>query len=92
MLKFFAKLVEWLLKNGVQKTLMGAGLGVVSYLTVLVAIRAAFDQMINSVYSAPSSLLNLMGIFGIDYVLSSFISVAIFLLTLNSGKLAIRKM
>lgn len=91
MLKFFANLAEWLLKNSVQKALSGAGLGVVSYLVVLVSVRAAFDQMINTVYSAPAGLLNLMGIYGIDYVLGSFISVAIFLMTLNSGKLAIRK-
>lgn len=91
MLKFFANLAEWLLKNSVQKALSGAGLGVVSYLVVLVSVRAAFDQMINSIYSAPAGLLSLMGIYGIDHVLGSFISVAVFLMTLNSGKLAIRK-
>lgn len=91
MLKFFATLSEWLLKNSVQKALSGAGLGVVSYLVVLTSVRAAFDQMINTAYSAPAELLNLMGIYGIDYVLGSFISVSVFLMTLNSGKLAIRK-
>lgn len=91
MLKFLATLTEWLLKNSVQKALSGAGLGVVSYLVVLVSVRAAFDQMINSAYSAPAQLLNLMGIYGVDAVLSAFVSVAVFLMTLNSGKLAIRK-
>lgn len=91
MLKFLANLSEWLLKNSVQKALSGAGLGVVSYLVVLVSVRAAFDQMINSAYSAPAQLLNLMGIFGVDAVISAFVSVAVFLMTLNSGKLAIRK-
>lgn len=91
MLKFFAVLTEWLLKNSVQKALSGAGLSVVSYLGVLVAVRAAFDQLINSVYSIAADLLQMMGIWGIDHVLGSFISVAVFLMTLNTGKLAIRK-
>lgn len=91
MLKFLAILSEWLLKNSVQKVLSGAGLGIVSYLGVLVVLRAAFDQLMNSVYSMPADLIQMMGIWGIDHVLSSFISVAIFLMTLNSGKLAIRK-
>jgi len=89
--KLLAQISEWLLKNSVQKTLSGAGLGIVSYLVILVSVRAAFDKMINSAYSGPSQLLNLMGIYGIDYVLSAFVSVAVFLMTLNSGKLAIRK-
>jgi len=91
MLKLLATLSEWLLKNSVQKVLSGAGLGVVSYLVIITSVRAAFDSMINSVYSGAADLLNLMGIYGIDFVLSSFVSVAVFLLTLNSGKLAIRK-
>lgn len=91
MLKLLATLSEWLLKNSVQKVLSGAGLGLVSYLVIITSVRAAFDSMINSAYSGPAELLNLMGIYGIDYVLESFVSVAVFLLTLNSGKLAIRK-
>lgn len=91
MLKFLAVLSEWLLKNSVQKVLSGAGLSIVSYLGVLVALRAAFDQLMNSAYSMPADLIQMMGIWGIDHVLSSFISVAVFLMTLNSGKLALRK-
>lgn len=91
MLKLFANLSEWLLKNSVQKILTGAGLGVVSYLVVMVSVRAAFNQLIDTVYAAPTVLLSLMGLSGIDYVLSAFVSVAIFLMTLNSGKLSIRK-
>lgn len=82
---------EWLLKNAVQKVLLGAGLGLVSYLGILTAVRAAFDQMLNSVNGLPADFLNLLGIYGIDFVISAFVSVAVFLLTLNSGKLAIRK-
>lgn len=89
--RMLAQIAEWLLKNSVQKVLSGAGLGVVSYLGILVAIRTAFDKMISTAYSAPADLLNLMGIFGIDHVLSTFVSVAVFLLTLNQGKLMIRK-
>ncbi|WP_224963462.1 DUF2523 family protein [Acinetobacter guillouiae] len=81
----------WLSKNIIQKALMGAGLGLVSYFGILVAIRTAFDSMINSVYSVPADLLNLMGIFGVDHVISTFVSVGVFLLTLNQGKLLIRK-
>lgn len=83
---------EWLLKNGVRKLLMGAGLSVVSYLAVLTAFRAAFDSLINSSSSIPANLLNLLGMAGVDSALSAFISVAIFVLNLNSGKLAIRKL
>jgi len=89
--KLLALLGGWFSKNIIQKALMGAGLGVVSYLGILVAVRTAFDSMINSVYSLPADMLNLMGIFGVDHVISTFVSVGIFLLTLNSGKLAIRK-
>lgn len=89
--KLLALIGSWLSKNLVQKALSGAGLGVVSYLGILVAIRSAFDSMINSVHTLPADMLNLMGIFGVDHVLSTFISVGTFLLTLNSGKLAIRK-
>lgn len=88
--RIFANIGEWLLRNSVQKALAGAGLGVVSYLGILVAVRAAFDQLINSTYSLPADVLQLMGLYGIDHVLSTFVSVAVFLLTLNSGKLAIR--
>lgn len=83
---------EWLLKNGVRKVLMGAGLSVVSYLAVLTAFRAAFDSLINSSQSIPANLLNLLGLAGVDSALSAFVSVAIFILNLNSGKLAIRKL
>lgn len=70
---------------------MGAGLSVVSYLGIVVAIRAAFDQLINSVYSTSADLLNFMGICGIDYVLGGFVSTAVFILTLRQGNLMIRK-
>lgn len=91
MLKFLAVLSGWLLKNSVQKVLSGAGLGLVSYLVILTSVRAAFDTLIDTAYSGPAELLNLMGMSGIDYVIGGFVSVAVFLLTLNSGKLAIRK-
>ncbi|MBV6769770.1 DUF2523 family protein [Acinetobacter baumannii] len=91
MLKFFALLTEWLLKNSVQKVLSGAGLSIVSYLTVVTAIRVAFDKLINSVYSVSADLLNFMGICGIDYALSGYVSVSIFLLMLKKGNLNIRK-
>lgn len=83
---------DWILRNTIQKVLKGAGLGLVSYLGILSAIRLAFDTLINSAYTAPAQLLNLMGMFGIDHVLSSLVSVAVFLLTLNQGKLFLRKM
>lgn len=91
MLKLLAVLSGWLLKNSVQKVLSGAGLGLVSYLVILTSVRAAFDTLIDTAYSGPAELLNLMGMSGIDYVIGGFVSVAVFLLTLNSGKLAIRK-
>lgn len=91
MLKFLAKLTEWLLKNSVQTVLKGAGLSVVSYLGIVVAIRAAFDQLINSIYSTSADLLNFMGIAGIDFVLGGFVSTAVFILTLRQGNLLIRK-
>ncbi|WP_165382091.1 DUF2523 family protein [Acinetobacter sp. WCHAc060025] len=89
--KLLALVMGWLSKNIIQRALMGAGLGLVSYFGILVAIRTAFDKMINSAYSMPADLLNLMGIYGIDYNLSTFVSVAVFLLTLNQGKLMLRK-
>lgn len=91
MAKILAQIAEWMMKNSVQKVLSGAGLGIVSYLVILTSVRAAFNSLINTAYSAPAQLLNLMGIYGIDFNLSSFVSVAVFLMTLNSGKLAIRK-
>ncbi|WAU78008.1 DUF2523 family protein [Acinetobacter sp. TR3] len=92
MARILIVIAEWLLKNAIQKMLIGAGLGVVSYLGTMTAVRVAFDSQINSLNGVAPDLLALMGIYGVDHVLSSFISVAIFLLTLNSGKLAIRKM
>ncbi|EOZ8551058.1 hypothetical protein B9Y25_08720 [Acinetobacter baumannii] len=91
MLKFLAKLTEWLLKNSVQKVLTGAGLSVVSYLSVVAVIRAAFESLINSVYSVSADLLNFMGICGLDYALSGFVSVAVFLMTIKQGSLSLRK-
>lgn len=91
MLKILALIGSWLLKNSVQTALKGAGLSVVSYLVIIVSIRAAFDSLIDSAYSVGADVLSLMGIYGIDHVLSAFISVAVFLLTLNQGKLTIKK-
>ena len=91
MLRILLIIGEWLLKNAVQRVLLGAGLALVSYFGVLVAIRAAFNILISNINSVAADMINLMGIYGIDYVLSSLISVAVFLLTLNSGKLALRK-
>ncbi|MCE6006667.1 DUF2523 family protein [Acinetobacter soli] len=91
MLKFLAVLSEWLLKNSVQKIIAGAGLSVVSYLGVLIALRAAFTALMNKAYDMPADLIQMMGIWGIDHVLSTFISVAVFIMTLNAGKIAIRK-
>lgn len=89
--KILAIVGEWLLKNGVKKVLTGAGLGVFSYLAVVTAIRSAFDSLIGEVDSLPNDVLQLMGIYGVDLVLSAFISVAVFLLTLNNGKLVIKQ-
>lgn len=89
--KILAIIGEWLLRNGVKKVLAGAGLGVFSYLAVIVAIRAAFDSLISEVNSVPRDVLELMGLSGIDTVISAFVSVAIFLMTLNNGKLVIRQ-
>ncbi|MCU4423309.1 DUF2523 family protein [Acinetobacter sp. WU_MDCI_Abxb74] len=91
MLKFLAVLGEWLLKNSVQKVIAGAGLSVVGYVGILVAVRAAFNTMIGDLNSIPATLLQMMGICRIDHFIGSFVSVALFLLTLNSGKLMIRK-
>lgn len=91
MARILAIISEWLLKNGVQKVLMGAGLSVVSYLAVLTAFRAAFDSLINSTSQLPAHLLNVLGLAGVDSALSAFVSVAVFILNLNSGKLALRK-
>lgn len=85
-------LSEWLLKNGVRKLLLGAGLSVASYLAVLTAFRVAFDSLINSSHSISANLLNVLGLAGVDSALSAFVSAAIFILNLNSGKLALRKM
>lgn len=88
---FLATLAAWLLKNAVQKILLGAGLSVVGYLGTMSAVRYAFNSQINSVNGLAPDLLALMGIYGIDSVLSAFVSVSLFLLTLNAGKLFIRK-
>lgn len=82
---------DWLLRNTIQKVLKGAGLAVFSYLAILSSVKLAFEQLINSAYTAPTALLSLMGIYGIDHVLSSLVSVAVFLLTLNQGKLFLKK-
>lgn len=89
--KIFAIVGEWLLKNGVKKVLTGAGLGVFSYLAVVTAIRAALDSLVGDLDSIERDVLQLMGIYGIDLVLSAFISVAVFLMTLNNGKLVIKQ-
>lgn len=89
--KLLAFLTEFFLKNGVQKILMGAGLSVVGYLAVVTAFKSAFQNQLDATQNIPTTLLNLLGIFGVDYVLSAFVSAAIFILTLNSGKLALRK-
>ncbi|RKG29057.1 DUF2523 family protein [Acinetobacter tianfuensis] len=89
--KIFAIVGEWLLRNGVKKVLTGAGLGVFSYLAVVTAIRSAFDSLIGELDSLPRDVLQLMGIYGIDFVISAFVSVAVFLLTLNNGKLIIKQ-
>lgn len=89
--KIFAIVGEWLLRNGVKKVLTGAGLGVFSYLAVVTAIRSAFDSLAGELQSLPRDVLNLMGIYGIDLNISAFISVAVFLLTLNNGKLIIKQ-
>ena len=91
MAKIFALIAGWMLKNAVQKVLLGAGLSVVGYLAVMTAFRAAFSSMIAGAYSAPATILGLLGLIGADYALSVFVSAAIFIMTLNSGKLAIRK-
>lgn len=91
MLRILLIIGEWLLKNAVQRILLGAGLAIVSYMGVLVVIRATFNSLISNINSVAADMINLMGIYGIDYVLSSLISVSVFLLTLNSGKLALRK-
>lgn len=84
-------IIEWLLKNSVQKILLGLGLGVVSYLGTMSAVKYAFNQQLLGLNGLAPDLLALMGIYGIDHVLSSFISAAIFVMALSSGKLAIRK-
>lgn len=89
--KILAVIGAWLSNNIIQKALTGAGLGLVSYFGILTAVRVSFNSMINSVNSLPSEMLSLLGLFGIDHVLSTFVSVAIFLMTLNSGKIALRK-
>lgn len=89
--KILAIIGEWLLRNGVKKVLAGAGLGVFSYLAVMVAIRAAFDALLSEVNSVPRDVLELMGLSGIDSVISAVVSVSIFLMTLNNGKLVIRQ-
>lgn len=89
--KFFAIFGEWLLKNGVKKVLTGAGLGIFSYLAVVTAIRTALDSLVGELDSLPRDVLNLMGIYGIDLNISAFVSVAVFLMTLNNGKLVIRQ-
>lgn len=90
MAKILTIIAEWFLKNSVKKILAGAGLGIFTYLGIVVAIRAAFDLLIQDVNSISADVLALMGIYGIDKVISAFISVAIFLLTLNNGKLIIK--
>lgn len=91
MYKIFAQIGEWLLRNTVQKVIKGAGLSIVTYLSIIVAVREAFDYLIQSAQTVGADVLGLCGIYGIDFVLSAFVSVAVFLLTLNEGKLFIRK-
>lgn len=92
MLRILAILAEWLLKNAVQKILLGAGLGIVSYLTVVSAVKAAFMSLVGSVHTMPTAILAIMGMLGLDHVLGTVASISVFILTLSSGKLAIRKM
>lgn len=89
--RFLFVLAEWLLKNAVQKILIGAGLGIVSYLATMSAVRYAFNQQLAGLDGLAPDLLALMGIYGIDHVLSSFVSAALFIMVLNAGKLSIRK-
>lgn len=84
-------ILEWLLKNAVQKILLALGLSVVGYLGTMAAVKYAFNQQLLGLNGLAPDLLALMGIYGVDHVLSSFISVALFLMTLNAGKLALRK-
>ncbi len=89
--KIFVLISGWLLDNFIRRVLAGAGLAIMSYMGVLALVRTAFDSIINNLYSAPGVLLAMMGMLGVDHVLGSFISVAIFLITLDSGKLMLRK-
>ncbi|WP_171487960.1 hypothetical protein [Acinetobacter colistiniresistens] len=57
----------------------------------MAAVKYAFNQQLLGLTGLAPDLLALLGIYGVDHVLSSFISVALFLMTLNAGKLAIRK-
>ena len=83
--------IEWLLKNAVQRVLLGAGLSLVSYTGIMTAVRYAFNNSISSIYSIPGTVLALMGLYGIDHVISTLVSVGLFVLTLNQGKLALRR-
>ncbi|WP_151721265.1 DUF2523 family protein [Acinetobacter ursingii] len=86
-----ATIAAWLLKNAVQRILLGAGLSIVGYLGTMAAVRAAFNAQLDSLNGLAPNLLALMGLAGVDRVISAFVSVSIFLLTLNAGKLFLRK-
>lgn len=82
----------WFLDNAVRKLLMGAGLGLFSYVAVLALFKATIANLIGTLSnSLPFQLLQMLGMVGFDTVISAFVSVAIFLLNVNSGKLMIRK-
>ncbi|MBF7686587.1 DUF2523 domain-containing protein [Acinetobacter sp. B10A] len=82
----------WLLDNAVRRIITGAGLGIFSYVAVLALFKATITNLIQEFSnSLPVQLLQLLGLVGFDTVISAFVSVAIFLLNVNSGKLFIRK-
>lgn len=91
MYKILAIVGGWLLKNSVQMVLKGAGLGIVSYLGLLVAFRATFDYLLTNLKTMPYEALSLLGLAGVDHALGAVIGAGIFLLKIKSGSLSLRK-
>lgn len=92
MFKIFANIAEWVAKHSVKWSLAGAGLSIISFVVTKQAIEAAITKLLTDAQaSLTTDVISLMGLAGIDILISTIVSVGIFILSLKASNLTIRK-
>ncbi|WP_312967895.1 DUF2523 family protein [Acinetobacter gerneri] len=89
MYKLLSQLLEWLLKGSVKRALTGAGLGLASSASILIAVKAYINNFIAQSNSMGADVLALLSLSGVDIALSAIIGAIVFRLTVNSAKLSL---